>query len=412
VSIQALAKATLYGCALDDCGPVHVHHRVGKEPSGQSNTEMKLKATGSGAKSGRRLRRSSIDNTDQNIPPTAIPHNPMLNAGAILCASLIRPQLDVAERIAHVGEVMAALCGAPTASDTSVMLSLRTNIKRDKALAFMMKESCAFVPGTKLEPVLETYYGATSMVASTDMLATAAATLANGGVNPLTEARVFNEETTRMVLSMMLSCGMYDASGEWAFSIGIPAKSSTSGLIQMVVPGVCGICIWAPPLDPRGNSVKGVLFAKELVNRFVFHHLESTGMARKVNPTVPGAATNDAHLVPQFLSAAAGGDVGTLRSFVERGLDVDMRDYDHRTALHVAASEGNLEAAAALVGLGANPMLVDRWEHKAADCAERLLAESSQTRANILALLAKHEASQAWPPDHHSRFSAPPDLTL
>ena len=101
-----------------------------------------------------------------------------------------------------------------------------------------------------------------------------ASTLANGGVCPLTGVRVFAEETVTKILSLMHSCGMYDYSGEWAFSIGIPAKSGVAGCIFLVVPGVMGICTYSPPLDERGNSVRGIEFCSRLLKRYTLHRYD------------------------------------------------------------------------------------------------------------------------------------------
>jgi glutaminase len=85
-----------------------------------------------------------------------------------------------------------------------------------------------------------------------------AATLANGGICPLTGEKVLGTETVRNVLSIINSCGMYDFSGEFAYKVGLPAKSGVSGAVLTVIPGVMGVCTYAPPLDKYGNSSKGV----------------------------------------------------------------------------------------------------------------------------------------------------------
>jgi len=85
-----------------------------------------------------------------------------------------------------------------------------------------------------------------------------ASTLANGGVNPMTGARICDVENVRSTLPLMLTCGMYDYSGQWAFDVGIPAKSGVGGCVFMVIPNVCGISVWSPRLDAVGNSVRGV----------------------------------------------------------------------------------------------------------------------------------------------------------
>ena len=101
-----------------------------------------------------------------------------------------------------------------------------------------------------------------------------AATLANGGVCPLTGVRVFEPATVQKCLSLMYSCGMYDFSGEWAFRVGPPAKSGVSGVIMIVVPNVMGVVCWSPRLDENGNSVRGIDFSKRLVDTFNFHNYD------------------------------------------------------------------------------------------------------------------------------------------
>ncbi len=90
------------------------------------------------------------------------------------------------------------------------------------------------------------------------------ATLANGGVNPLTGERAIDQRYVKDLLGIMLSCGMYDYAGEWAYRVGIPSKSGVGGGIVAVIPGVAGIGIFSPPLDVSGNSVRGIRVCSEL----------------------------------------------------------------------------------------------------------------------------------------------------
>ncbi len=105
-------------------------------------------------------------------------------------------------------------------------------------------------------------------------LAVMGATLANGGINPMTGERAISRENVKYILSVMHSCGMYDYAGEWAFRVGIPAKSGVSGGIVAVVPGKLGIGIFSPRLDPKGNSVRGVKVCERLSKRFGLHCFE------------------------------------------------------------------------------------------------------------------------------------------
>lgn len=100
------------------------------------------------------------------------------------------------------------------------------------------------------------------MEATCDTVSVIASTLANGGICPLTEEKVLNPESVRDVLSLMHSCGMYDYSGQFAFKVGLPAKSGVSGALLVVIPNVMGICLWSPRLDALGNSCRGVQFCE------------------------------------------------------------------------------------------------------------------------------------------------------
>lgn len=108
-----------------------------------------------------------------------------------------------------------------------------------------------------------------------------AGTLANGGVCPTTNEKVFSTETVRNVLSLMHSCGMYDYSGEFSFKVGLPAKSGVSGGVMLIVPNVLGFFILSPPLDVCGNSVRGIQFCEELVKMYNFHPYDSDIQATK-----------------------------------------------------------------------------------------------------------------------------------
>ena len=143
---------------------------------------------------------------------------------------------------------------------------------------YMMKECGAYAEPNmtpqRLAEINELYFSTCAVTCTARMMATAGAVFASGGINPLTNDHIFDTETCRNGLSLMLSCGMYDFSGEWAFQIGLPAKSGVSGCIMIVIPDVMGICVWSPPLDEYGNSVKGVEFTKRLCDKFAFHGLE------------------------------------------------------------------------------------------------------------------------------------------
>jgi glutaminase len=244
---QSCMKPVNYCIALEEHGEEVVHQIVGREPSGRGFNELTL--------------------NKENRP-----HNPMINAGAIATCSLIRKGAPVADRFDHVMEQWRRLAGGRKAGfSNAVYLSEKEKGDRNYALGYFMKEKRVFPEGSDLLAILEFYFQCCSIEATCERMALVAATLAGGGICPLTGERILRPSTVRACLSLMSSCGMYDFSGEFAFSIGVPAKSGVSGALMVVVPNLLGLCTWSPRLDSLGNSVRGIAFCKELVSRFNFH---------------------------------------------------------------------------------------------------------------------------------------------
>ena len=180
-----------------------------------------------------------------------------------MVCSLIKPEIDESARFSYVSKFWQRLAGGKRITyDNTVFLSERNTADTNYSLAYLMKSKNAFPKGVDIKKVLEFYFQICSLQCNTNTMSIIAATLANGGVNPLTNERVLETNTVKDVLSIMNSCGMYDYSGEFAFNVGLPAKSGVSGAIMIIVPGVMGICTYAPPLDKYGNSSKGVQFCQ------------------------------------------------------------------------------------------------------------------------------------------------------
>jgi glutaminase len=338
--LQSVSKTVSYCLALEEHGPDEVHRRVGREPSGQSFNELALN-------------------------PKGLPHNPMVNAGAIMTTSLIRPELDIADRFDHVAATWARLTGGGRIGfNNAVYLSERQTADRNFALGYSMRESGAFRPGTDLQQTLEFYFQGCSIEVDAQLLAVAAASLANAGVCPLTEDPVFSADTVQSCLSLMSSCGMYDFSGEFAFTIGLPAKSGVSGVLMLVIPGLMGICVWSPRLDELGNSVRGIEFCRKLVAEYNVHVFDSlvTGRGRSAKRD-PRRKKNQSHIegVVALTWAASQGDLTEVRALVAAGVEPGTADYDGRTALHLAAAEGQLEVVRYLLTVGTDPQPEDRW---------------------------------------------------
>ena len=164
-----------------------------------------------------------------------------------------------------------------------------------------------------------------SIEVTAESMAVVAATLANGGVCPLTGDRVFNARTVRNTLSLMASCGMYDYSGEFAFLMGFPCKSGVGGSLCIVIPGVTGICTWSPSLDRIGNSVRGQDFCKQLVQKYAIHMLDARSGYLSLKPRIDAAS---------LLKGAVGTIIDKLTKFKAEAGNAPVEP-DPKTQIHV-----------------------------------------------------------------------------
>ncbi|MEE2785793.1 MAG: glutaminase A [Myxococcota bacterium] len=341
-SIQSTCKPFNYCFAAEELGPDKVHQHVGQEPSGRPfNAHSLLKEKR--------------------------PHNPMINAGAIMSAALIKTDLPVHRRLDHVRQSWARMTGGELPRYNAWMAKEENRTgDTNRSLAYMMKSRQVFPRGEdavdhEIRDALELYFSTCSLEMTCRELGTATATLANGGVCPLTQERVLSRPTVRNCLALMQMCGMYDYSGEFCFRIGLPAKSGVGGAVVLVVPNLMGICIWSPRLDEIGNSVRAVEMAARLTDTYNLHLYDSISAAGdRIDPRVPLAQWR-ASLTSQALWAASKGDVWTLRRLHEEQMDLQQGDYDLRSPLHLAAAEGHLEAVKFLLSIGIEPNQKDRW---------------------------------------------------
>ena len=176
--------------------------------------------------------------------------------------------------------LFSRLCGRKLDIDEAVYRSELVTGHRNRAIAYFMLNTGMI----KRDPsdVLDLYFRQCSVSVTTKDLAIMAATLANDGVNPLTGEAVFDAQYVRDVLSVMNSCGMYDYAGEWAYEIGMPAKSGVSGCIIAAIPGQIGIAVYSPPIDAQGNSVRGIRVCQELSEEFELHAFNNRTNVRSV----------------------------------------------------------------------------------------------------------------------------------
>ena len=247
-SIQSVSKPFVYGLALEDHGREEVLTKVNVEPTGEAFNSIVL---------------------DEK---TNRPFNPLVNAGAIATADLVKGK-DFSERITRLLGMFSRYVGHPVYIDNAIFMSERTTGHRNRAISHLMLNFG--MVGDRIAESLELYFQQCSILANCHDLAVMGATLANGGVNPMTGERALPAEHVKDVLSIMLSCGMYDYAGEWAYRVGIPAKSGVSGGIVAVVPGQFGIGVFSPRLDSHGNSVRGVRVCQSLSQQFGLHVFES-----------------------------------------------------------------------------------------------------------------------------------------
>jgi glutaminase len=246
--MQSISKPFVYGLALEDHGLEHVLSKVGVEPTGEAFNSIIL---------------DEVSNR---------PFNPMVNAGAIATAYLIEGK-DFPDRVGRVLAMLGRYCGRDVYVDNAVFLSERLTGHRNRAIAHLMLNFGMM--SDRMADSLELYFQQCSVLVNCRDLAVMGATLANNGVNPVTGQRAIPQPYVKHLLSIMLTCGMYDYAGEWAFRVGMPAKSGVGGGIVAIVPGQLGIGVYSPKLDAKGNSARGIQVCQELSERFGLHCFES-----------------------------------------------------------------------------------------------------------------------------------------
>jgi glutaminase len=243
-TIQSISKAFVFGLALEDRGREYVNSKVSVEPTGEAFNAIVLDEA------------------------TNRPYNPMVNAGAIATADLINGK-NGTERLKRVLAMFKRYTGREHDINVPVFLSEKATGYRNRAMAYLMLNFG--MVSEKIDETLDLYFQQCSILVNAKDLAMLAATLANGGVNPVTGERALDERYVQDVISVMLTCGMYDASGEWCYRVGMPAKSGVGGGITAVVPGKLGIGTFSPPLDAKGNSTRGIKVCEDLSKDFGLH---------------------------------------------------------------------------------------------------------------------------------------------
>jgi glutaminase len=250
-ALQSLSKVFAYGLALEDNGREKVLEHVGVEPSGDAFY--------------------SIDFDERHHRP----HNPMVNAGALVTSALVKGA-DAEEKLDRLLEKLRLYAGNDDlAVDQDVFEREMRAADRNRAIAYLMR-SQKMLSGD-VETILGLYLQQCSVIVTCRDIAVMAATLANAGVNPMTGVAALPCAHVRDVLSVMYTCGMYDAAGQWAYDVGVPAKSGVSGGILAAIPDKLGLGVFSPGLDEYGNSVRGVNVCHEVSERLGLHVFATEG---------------------------------------------------------------------------------------------------------------------------------------
>jgi glutaminase len=353
-TLQSLSKLINYCQSLENLGAKKVHEHVGREPSGKREQGITLNHK-------------------------SRPHNPFLNTGGIMTTSLLFSKDIASDRFDNIISIWERASGGEKVFfNNTVYLQELQKADKNKALAYFMHEKKAFPKETDLSRTLELYFQSCSLEMNCESLSVVSATLANGGRCPVSGEDIFSAETVKHCLSLMSSCGMNDFSGEFAFRVGLPATSGASGGMMLIIPNLLGLCIWSPPLDKNGHSVRGVNMCEKLVNLFNFHVYDDLVMrsgdfltSSKIDPRLKKDQERENRSFT-LLNAVAKGSLKEASHLFAQNVDPNLVDYDGRTALHVAVAEGHLNLIKFLISRGASILKRDRWGNTPLDEAKRL----------------------------------------
>ena len=375
-SIQSMCKVFNYSIVVENLGLDKVNRHVGAEPSGRQFDDLTLMVKGMGG--------SSLN------PNNQIPFNPMVNAGAIMTTGLINPKNSTGQRLDYIREQFGRIIGWNAMETSGIkrprfnknmarqenfkgynniatgfLLMATGNIPHsDSILPEDVHEEKEYEYDFYIEPAvtnaLKVYFSICSLEMTAKDIAMGAATLANGGVCPITQDRVLSQSTVRNVLPVVQMAGMYNSSGKFFQEIGLPSKSGVGGGILLIVPQLMGICIFSPRLDSVGNSVRGLEVARKITQKYLVHLFDGTMTdTKRIDPKVPISKWR-ASSCGEAIWAASNGDVRTLERLTSQQRDLQAGDYDIRTPLHLASAEGQTEVVRYLLNNGVQP-IPDRW---------------------------------------------------
>ncbi|MDE1916659.1 MAG: glutaminase [Sphingomonadales bacterium] len=251
-SIQSISKVFSLTLALGMAGD-GLWNRVGREPSG-----------------------SAFNSIVQLEREQGVPRNPFINAGAIVMSDIILGRGEPREAIGQTLRLVRDLAGDDMiAIDEHVARAELATGFRNEALAAYAKAFGNL--NNEVDRVLGVYSHACAIAMSCAQLAMAGRYLMLGGRNPETGKQVLSPHRTRRINALMMTCGHYDNSGEFAFRVGLPGKSGVGGGILLIAPGVASVAVWAPGLNAQGNSLLGSIALERLAGRAGWSVFEPRG---------------------------------------------------------------------------------------------------------------------------------------
>lgn len=248
-AIESISKVCTLALALEDWGAQTVQQKIGADATGMPfNSVMALELHG------------------------GKPLSPLVNAGAIASASLIKAK-NTEDRWNRILGMQRKLGSPQIKLSNPLNESEQSTNFHNRAIAWLLYSS-GYLYCDPME-ACDVYTRQCSTLLTTVELATMGATLATGGINPLSKERVLSPDNTPRILADMTMEGLYDTSGDWAYTVGLPGKSGVGGGILAVVPGVMGIAAFSPPLDDIGNSVRGQKMVASVANTLGYNLYKS-----------------------------------------------------------------------------------------------------------------------------------------
>lgn len=255
-TIQSASKPFVYALVLEHHGLRQVLETVDVEPSGEAYNVISVE------------------------PGSKRPRNPMINAGAMTTHALVLGDgAGADERVEHIRVQLSRMAGRDLRVDDDAAQDELAHAERNRAIAWMLRAE-EVLPDDPRD-VVDGYTRQCSLLVTVKDLAAMAATLGNGGVQPVTGERVVTREVARQTLAVMMTCGMYDAAGDWMTEVGIPAKSGVSGVVVGAIPGRAGLATYSPRLDRHGTSVRGRAAFERLSDDLGLHLLDDPRWRRE-----------------------------------------------------------------------------------------------------------------------------------